>query len=86
MHIAENLLKEHDLRLTPSRLETLKVFIRHDYALSQPDLEKDLGDDFDRVTLYRTLTSFREKGVIHKVLDDAGATKYALCSHGCGTF
>ena len=38
---------------------------------------------FDRVTVYRTLKSFLERGVIHKVLDDGGALKYALCNEHC---
>lgn len=80
---AIDLLKKHDLRITGSRICTLQVFLANDFALSQPDLEKDLGEEFDRVTIYRTLTSFLEKGLIHKVPDDAGATKYALCSAHC---
>ena len=80
-HKAEDLLQEHDLRGTSSRLKALQVFIDHNHALSQPDLEKSLGKEFDRVTIYRTLTSFLEKGLIHKVPDDAGAARYAFCSH-----
>ena len=76
-----NLLKEHELRITNSRMDTLRVFVSNHFALSQPELEKNLGDEYDRVTIYRTLTSFLEKGLIHKVLDDAGAAKYALCKH-----
>jgi Fur family ferric uptake transcriptional regulator len=30
--------------------------------------------------LYRTLKTFQEKGLIHKVLDDSGVTKYASCT------
>ena len=84
-HKAEHLLQEHDLRVTASRIRALKIFIDNEHALSQPDLEKSLGDEFDRVTLYRTLTSFLEKGLIHKVPDDAGAARYAFCSHDCTT-
>jgi len=80
-----NLLKEHDLRITNSRIDTLGVFVNNHFAMSQPELEKNLGDEYDRVTIYRTLTSFLEKGLIHKVLDDAGAAKYALCTHSHNT-
>jgi Fur family ferric uptake transcriptional regulator len=55
------------------------------YALSQPDIERGLGENFDRVTIYRTLTSFMDKGVIHKVPDDSGLAKYALCRQDCET-
>lgn len=71
------------MRQTRSRVAILEEFLRYDFALSQPDLEKSLGTDFDRVTLYRTLTLFLEKGILHKVPGDEGATKYALCPDEC---
>jgi Fur family ferric uptake transcriptional regulator len=80
-HNAKDLLKEHDLRVTDSRAQVLDVFMGQGLALSQPDIERALGDDFDRVTIYRSLTAFLEKGLIHKVLDDSGAAKFALCIH-----
>jgi Fur family transcriptional regulator, ferric uptake regulator len=78
---AKDLLKEHDLRVTDNRALVLDVFMSHECALSQPDIERALGDDFDRVTIYRSITAFLEKGLIHKVLDDSGAAKFALCLH-----
>lgn len=78
---AKDLLREHDLRVTDSRVLVLDVFMSNPCALSQPDLERALGDDFDRVTIYRSITAFLEKGLIHKVLDDSGAAKFALCLH-----
>ncbi|MCH7410252.1 transcriptional repressor [Belliella sp. DSM 111904] len=75
------ILQDHNLRVTSCRQEVLKTFIDKDSALSHADLENVLKNDFDRVTLYRTLKTFLEKDLIHKVLDDSGATKYALCSH-----
>ncbi len=87
LNISENkageLLRNHNMRVTDSRTEILKLFLDNESALSQPDLERSLGNSFDRVTLYRTLTSFLESGLIHKVPDDAGAAKYALCHTGC---
>ena len=35
--------------------------------------------NFDRVTLYRLLNSFEEKGLIHKVFDANGDIFYAKC-------
>ncbi len=81
----DQLLKAHELRITLPRQRTLAMFMRSGYALSQPDIERDLkAEGIDRVTLYRALSQFLDKGLIHKVLDDEGATKYALCHHqGC---
>jgi Fur family transcriptional regulator, ferric uptake regulator len=77
----EHLLKEHHLRNTPCRNEVLKIFLRNQHALAHANIEKKISDKFDRVTIYRTLTSFLENGIIHKVLDNEGGIKYALCNH-----
>ena len=83
MSSAANILSRHKLRRTAPRQAVLEVFVNENMALSQPELEHLLQDNCDRVTIYRTLTTFLENGLIHKVLDDAGAAKYALCSHEC---
>ena len=80
---SNRLLKEFRLRSTPSRLEILHLFLKREYALSHGDIEKEISNNLDRVTVYRTLKTFLDKGLIHKVLDDAGTLKYALCSEGC---
>ncbi|GAA3960268.1 hypothetical protein GCM10022210_04920 [Mucilaginibacter dorajii] len=51
-------------------------------ATSQPDLESVMND-IDRVTLYRILSAFEEKGIIHKVFDLNGTANYALCTSNC---
>ena len=75
-------LKDHKLRTTSCRDDVLKAFVHRDTALSHGDLESALGDRFDRVTIYRTLKTFLEKGILHKVLGDEG-TRYALCRERC---
>lgn len=79
--ITSAILKDHNLRVTSCRRDVLKSFIDRQEALSHSDLEEELKDNFDRVTIYRTLKTFLDSDLIHKVLDDSGATKYALCSH-----
>lgn len=79
-----SILTQHKLRQTAPRLAVLGVFQQAQAALSQPEIEEQLQDSCDRVTIYRTLAAFLEHGIIHKVLDDAGASKYALCAHDCG--
>lgn len=78
---ARSTLKEYELRHTGCREDILDVFYKNQYALSHSDLEDTLNDRFDRVTIYRTLKTFLDKGIVHKVLDDIGGTKYALCKH-----
>ncbi len=77
------MLRSHKLRSTPSRSKILHLFLTSGHALSYSDIEKEVASSFDRVTVYRTLKSFVDKGVVHKVLDDGGSLKYALCSHHC---
>jgi Fur family ferric uptake transcriptional regulator len=80
---APQLLKEFDLRNTQSRLEILQAFEDEHKALSQAEIEGHLTGQFDRVTVYRTLRTFLHKGILHKVLDDEGTPKYALCGDHC---
>lgn len=82
---SERLLKDYRLRLTPARQEILHLFLNKDFALSYGDIEKEVSESSDRVTVYRTLKTFLDKGLIHKVLDDEGGLKYALCSEACTT-
>ncbi len=73
----------HSVRVTDSRKAILKSFVKTTAALSQPDLEKSFTGVYDRVTIYRTLSYFLEKGILHKVPDDVGAARYALCPEAC---
>lgn len=82
MSTAQSILKNKGLRLTDCRKSVMDSFMQTPYAICQSDLEKDLSH-FDRVTIYRTLNTLLEKGVIHKVPDEGNAnTKYALCLEG----
>lgn len=83
--LSETLLKNFNLRSTPNRQEILHLFLQKNYALSHGDIEKEIDNSLDRVTVYRTLKTFLDKGLIHKVLDDEGSLKYALCSEACTT-
>lgn len=78
----EHLLKRHQLKRTEPRLRVLSLLSVKNEATSQPDLESVIGD-VDRVTLYRILSAFEEKGIIHKVFDLNGTANYALCSSDC---
>ena len=79
----DEILKDFRLRTTTSRSAILDLFIHNDYALSYSDIEREVAAAFDRVTVYRTLKTFLDKGVVHKVLDDGGSLKYALCNDHC---
>lgn len=62
------ILREKRLRLTDSRKEILNVLQRAASSVGLADLERELPN-IDRVTMYRTLQSFRQKEIIHMVND-----------------
>ena len=80
----ENLLKAKKLRITPFRIEVLKVFQNNETAVDLATIESSLGG-FDRITLYRTIKVFIESGVLHEILISGDVKKYALCADSCRT-
>jgi Fur family ferric uptake transcriptional regulator len=76
------ILNAKKLRKTIPRRRILDALIDADHALSTPAMEEKLRE-LDRVTIYRTLKTFEEKGIVHKVMDDNGVMNYALCHERC---
>ncbi len=76
-------LKKHNLSVTESRKRILQLFLEEKGALAHGDIEKRAGEKFDRVTIYRTLQTFLEKGIIHSIPTADNAIRYALCKDQC---
>lgn len=73
------ILKQNRLRLTNGRKEILEVLQRSKGALSHSELDKKLPAHLDRITTYRTLLSFKKKGLIHSIVDpQSGAVRYLI--------
>ncbi len=90
MQLAQNItqtiaatLKRHNLSVTESRKRILQLFLEEKGALAHGDIEKRAGEKFDRVTIYRTLQTFLEKGMIHSIPTADNAIRYALCKDQC---
>ena len=77
-------LKKNQLSITDSRKKILELFIRSKGALAHADIESESGTEFDRVTIYRTLQTFVEKGIIHTIPTADNSIRYALCKDACG--
>lgn len=77
------LLKKNQLSITDSRKKILDLFLQSDGALAHADIEKQTGEVFDRVTVYRTLQTFVEKGIIHQIPTTDNTILYALCKENC---
>src|SRR5215510_6305541 len=82
-HLAGDLLKRNDLSITGSRKKILQLFLEQPGALAHGDIEKKAGEKFDRVTVYRTLQVFVEKGIIHTIPTADNSIRYALCKDDC---
>lgn len=78
----KTILKNHHLRITDCRLDVIQYFLDEKSAHSQGDLENQFTK-YDRVTLYRTLNSFLESGILHKIPNETGSATYGLCHDTC---
>lgn len=75
---AAHIIKNCGLRLTSSRKKIINILIESQTALSEVDLEKQLASLCDRTTIYRTLNTLLENGLVHKLVDTDGSSKYVL--------
>ena len=78
-----DLLKKNNLSITQTRLDILSMFYKTQGALAHGSIEKAGSKNFDRVTIYRTLQTFVEKGIIHTIPTADNAVLYALCKEHC---
>lgn len=77
------ILKKHQLSVTDARKNILALFSASKNALAHADIEKKSSTEFDRVTIYRTLQTFVEKGIIHSIPSSDNSVRYALCKEEC---
>lgn len=79
----DTILKKSQLSVTGSRKKILELFLAANGAVAHGDIEKKTGEKFDRVTIYRTLQSFLDKGIIHTIPTSDNSVLYALCKDDC---
>src|SRR5436189_2489477 len=77
------ILRRKHLSVTDSRKKILSLFLMTTDALAHGDIERKAGEKFDRVTVYRTLQTFVEKGIIHTIPTTDNSVRYALCKDNC---
>ncbi len=77
------LLRQGGMSVTEKRVQILHLFFAQPgNALRHADIEQQLGS-MDRVTIYRTLHTFLEKGLLHTIPNADGTAMYALCKDEC---
>ena len=79
----DDILRRNSLSVTESRKKILNLFLNVQGALAHGDIERKAGEKFDRVTVYRTLQTFVEKGIIHTIPTTDNSVRYALCKDNC---
>ncbi|MFU8844052.1 MAG: Fur family transcriptional regulator [Bacteroidales bacterium] len=72
------ILENHRLNKTSSRKDILRVFLTNHVALSEKEIQLELKNKYDRATVYRTLNTFSETGIIHLVSNESGYSRYLL--------
>lgn len=80
----EEILQGKNISPTAMRLLVLDFLMDQQAAISLTDMELAMGKT-DRVTLYRTIKTFEENGLVHRIEDGTGATKFAICQTDCST-
>ena len=81
---ASQMLKVAKLYCTKCRVAILKVLAKADKPLNQDQIARKLGKNrLNKVTIYRTLESFCQAGLVHKAFIDKRAEYFEL-SDRCG--
>jgi len=75
-------LKGKQVRPTAVRILIFRFLAQKKIALTLSEIES-FFEKSDRTTLYRTLKTFSENGIVHQINDNKGVAKYALCQEGC---
>lgn len=82
MKAIEKTLQNKSIKPTAMRLLIYKYMAEKEVAVALTDIENAFAKA-DRTTLYRTLKTFEEKGIVHQIDDGTNISKYALCEPGC---
>ncbi|MFD1768755.1 Fur family transcriptional regulator [Sphingobacterium suaedae] len=78
--IEDKLIQKHT-KPTTMRILVYEVLMQHDIALSLSEIERAF-QVADRVTIYRTLKTFEERGIVHRISEN-NTSKYKLCGETC---
>lgn len=80
--LLEEKLKRKSIKPTVMRLLVLKHLFEENRALTLNEIEV-LFEKADKSTIFRTLRTFQENYLVHRINDGSGAIKYALCEDDC---
>ena len=78
----EKRLNDNGVRPTAMRILIYKYMAEKEIAVALTDIENVFAKA-DRTTLYRTIKTFEQKGIVHQIDDGTHISKFALCEPGC---
>lgn len=70
------------MRQTKAKIAIKTLLENSPYSLSHADIQVQVGDICDRVTIYRVLERLVQEEKLHKIMTTDGVVKYASCK-GC---
>jgi Fur family peroxide stress response transcriptional regulator len=76
-------LKQHGVRVTPQRLVIMKSLLRLKHPTAE-QIHEDLSDDYSNIsfaTVYNTLRSLKEIGLVREIRCGEGCTRFELMHH-----
>lgn len=77
-----DMLQRHGVKPTANRIIIVGALAQASNPLSLSDLEVDIAT-IDKSSIFRTLATFKEHGLVHVIEDGSDSAKYELC-HGTG--
>ena len=77
MEKVTTILKNNNLRITPAREQVLEFLMNKEHTVNSLTIERQFPD-IDRVTIYRTLQTFLECKIIHKIIDEGSTPGFAV--------
>ena len=78
----EKRLNDNGVRPTAMRILIYRYMAEKEIAVALTDIENVFAKA-DRTTLYCTLKTFEQKGIVHQIDDGTHISKFALCEPGC---
>lgn len=73
-------LKEHKVHLTQNRVTVFKLLTENATALSVSFITKQSGMVLGRISVYRALKYFLQKGIVEEVPNNKGFARYILAA------
>lgn len=77
-----DILTKRDIQPTAIRILVLQAMMQSNRTVSLLDLENML-DTVDKSSIFRSITLFLSRHLVHSIDDGTGSLKYAVCGETC---